>query len=226
MVLVINIISNITEKLESKDNLRKFGVLYEDTNYKTEEQRRRLPQYSIMVFLLRRFLYILIILLLYRFPFLQQSVNIFLHLSVFTYDIVLKPYPISVLGILTIFFDLVLVVMFASLPLYMIFKDQADQIGRIHIYILIATIALSWVIIASMSVRTIYLKFRSPTLAEKIEEIISALHEENVPAIVTKTIPDVPRKLPKILVKKTNNFTFRGNKSRPKYFIQKSATEK
>ena len=217
MVVVINIISRITDNLGSEDNLKKFGVLYQDTNYKNEEQRGNLPQYSIMVFLLRRFLYILTILLFYRTPFIQQCINISIHFFTFIYDIILKPYPISVLGILTIFFDLVLVVIFVSLPLYMIFEDQADQIGRIHIYILIATIALSWVIIACMSVRTIYLKFRRPTLEEKVGQIIAALKEENIsltpamtPGTVMNTLSNVPRKKPVILIKKTNNFIFRG----------------
>ena len=113
------------------------------------------------------------------------------------------------------FFDLVLAIFFSSLPIYMILDDPSESefMGRVHIYILIATIALSWMIILGMSIRTIYLKFKKPTMKEQLEEIISNLNKntkDDGDSPLTKikvkeaSTSGLPKRKPVLWVKKSN----------------------
>ena len=167
IVIILNILSRIGNHLGRESNLQKFGTLYSDTNYNSFEKRQKLSHYDIIVFLLRRYLYVFIILFLFRYPILQQITNISLHFLTFLYDIVIRPFPLGVLGILIYFFDFILMAIFGSLPLYMVFPEKAEQIGRIHIYILIATIVLSWIIIIIMNAKTVYLKIKEAKKKKK-----------------------------------------------------------
>ena len=119
---------------------------------------------------MRRFLYIFIILFLFKWPILQQISNILIHFLTFMYDIILRPFPLGLLGILIYFFDFILMLIFGSLPLYMIYPDYSDQIARIQIYILVGTIALSWIIIIGLNIRTVYRAIRDRGKVKKEEE--------------------------------------------------------
>ena len=167
------------DNLDTEENLQKFGCLYSDTNYKIEEKRRGIPQYTIIIFLLRRFLYILIILFIYRMPNLQQISNVTIHLMVFIYDLHLRPYPFNLIGLLIYSFDFCLAGLFASLPLYMIFPSHSDAIGRIHIYMLIVIFGISWMVIVGLNIRTIYRKFKKPSLKEQVEAIVEECNRKN-----------------------------------------------
>ena len=173
MVIVLNLLSRLGKNLKQEKNINKFGVLYQDTNYQTQENRKRLPQYYIIVFLMRRFLYILIILFIYKYPILQQICNITLHSLTFLYDIIMRPFPLGIIGLLIYFFDFILAIIFGTLPLYMVYINHAEGIGRVHIYILIVAIVLSWIIIICINIRTIYRKFHKRlATVEEIEERI------------------------------------------------------
>ena len=50
----------------------------------------------------------------------------------------------------------------------MIFIDEASQLGRVHIGILIATIGLSWIIIIGVNIRYIYTLYQ--TKAQELRE--------------------------------------------------------
>ena len=212
IVLVLNIISNIGSKLGKEYNIERFGSIYSDTNYQNYENEYRIPQFYIIIFLSRRLLYILIILLCPKIPIAQQALNIYLHTLTFVYDIIMKPYTFStVLGKLIYFLDLITVIIFGTLPLYMSEgKNQADLIGRIHIYILIFTIGISWIIIIVMNIKTLYLTFKTPTMIERVNQIIEDLNTRNA-TIRKSTIIGLPirnrnkkgkRGKPKILVRK------------------------
>ena len=155
--------------------IKRFGVLYIDTNYKKHENRMKLHQYYIMTFLARRLFYVLIILFLWRIPITQQVLNITIHSLIFVYDLLCKPCSTNILGILIYFFDLILVIIFGSLPLYMAYPDYSVTLGRIHVYILIATIALSWIIIVCSNIIAIYHKLKAPTIDEQADQIIAQL---------------------------------------------------
>ena len=134
-----------------------------------------IQRYYIMIFLMRRFLYILIILFIYKYPILQQVCNITLHSLTFLYDIIMRPFPLGIIGLLIYFFDFILAIIFGTLPLYMVYINHAEGIGRVHIYILIVTIAISWLIIICINIRTIYRKFNKPLatageIRERLEE--------------------------------------------------------
>ena len=209
MVAVLNIISRLGKNLKKEKNMKRFGVLYGDTNYQTKEKRQYLPQYYILVFLMRRFLYVLIILFIFKYPILQQACNITLHTLTFIYDIIMRPFPIGVVGMLIYFFDFILVIIFGSLPLYMAFSNYAEDIGRVHIYLLIVTIILSWIIIFCVNIRTIYRKFQRPVIT--VEEITKRIEDEN--RVVEERIAGEqtmrPRR-PRILVQ--NNYYVHGQK--------------
>ena len=160
-VLFLNIISNIGGRLKMKKNIQRFGTFYEHTNYKSLENRKRLPHFYINIFLLRRLLYVLIILFLYEYPLIQQIMNIIIHTLAFLYDLKMHPYPINVLGLLTYFLNFVVAVIFASLPVYLKPRPFNQTLGRIHIYILIATFILSWMIIIGMNIFEIYKKYKN-----------------------------------------------------------------
>ena len=118
-------------------------------------------------------LYIYIYIFIYKYPVLQQICNITLHSLTFLYDIIMRPFPLGIIGMLIYFFDFILAAIFGTLPLYMVYVNQREDIGRIHIYILIATIVLSWMIIICLNIRTIYRKFHKPlATADEIEERI------------------------------------------------------
>ena len=177
IVIVLNILSNLGKNLKKEENLERFGSIYSDTNYNSHIRRRNLAHYYIIVFLMRRFLYVFIILFLFKYPIFQQVSNIILHLLTFLYDIIMCPYPLGILGVLIYFFDFILALIFGSLPLYIAYPNKAEQIGRIHIYILIATIAISWIIIIGINIRTIYVK---------IKEAKAKKEEKNEPTLVDK----------------------------------------
>ena len=171
IALVLNIISNISGQLNRTKIKQKFGCLYADTNYNNEEKKHLLPQFYHLVFLGRRFLYILVILGIYKIPILQQVCNISIHALTFLYDIKLRPYEANILGLLIYCFDFIVLVIFATLPLYMVYPNKAEIIGKVHIYILIATIALSWIIIISINIRVIYNKFKKKSKKKKMVRI-------------------------------------------------------
>ena len=197
------------KKLEEEDNLQRFGCLYADTNYKSHERRRRIPQYIIIIFLLRRFLYILIILFLYKRPTLQQISNVAIHLIVFLYDLLMRPYPFNIIGILIYAFDFCLAGLFGSLPLYMLYPNQSDAIGRIHIYILIVTFGISWTVIIGLNIRTIHRKFRTPSIREQLDAFVEEYNRKNEVNTISEseglghkeqTLRIQPTRQPKMLV--------------------------
>ena len=165
--------------MSNESNLRKFGVLYRETDYKSHTNRLKLNQYYELAFLIRRLGYVLIILLLYKFPIVQQCFNIAIHLTIFLYDIIIKPHGTTVLALMIYLYDFILVIIFGSLPLFMIFVDKAVMFGRIHIYILIGVLILSWIIIVIINIHAIYKKYKKPTQAEIVEGIIAGLTREN-----------------------------------------------
>ena len=211
IVLVLNLISRMGKGLKKEENQQKFGAIYADTNYKKHKERRNMKQYYIIVFLGRRLGYVLIILFLWRMPIVQQCFNIFLHTLTFIYDVLMRPHGITLLGIMIYFYDFILLLFFATLPLYMKFVDNAEFIGRIHIYSLIATLILSWIIIIIVNIRIIYLKFRKPKQSEIIEQIVSQINDESrkdnssiftrVRLQMNKDKPKTPNKKGKILVR-------------------------
>ena len=173
IVFILNLISHLGRDLKEESNIQMFGVLYSDTNYHSHENRKKLSQYYNIIFLLRRLLYILIILFLYKTPIPQQAFNISIHLLIFIYDITLLPYSTGLLGILTYFFDFILVLIFGSLPLYLVYINHAEEIGRIHIYLLVATIAFSWIIIIGVNILTLWKYMQTIRQARKLREQIS-----------------------------------------------------
>ena len=165
--------------LEKEENLQKFGCLYSETNYKSHEKRSRIPQYITIIFLMRRFLFVLVILFIYKEPILQQISNVTIHLIVFIYDMLMRPYPFNLIGILIYSFDFCLAGLFVSLPLYMIFPNHSDAIGRIHIYILIVIFGLSWVVIVGLNARTIYRQFKTPSIREQLDAFVQEYNRKN-----------------------------------------------
>ena len=59
------------------------------------------------------------------------------------------------------------------------FVDEAEMIGRIHIYVLIATIVISWGIIFGINIKAIYERYKKPTMKERLEKIISEIKYPN-----------------------------------------------
>ena len=175
IVFILNLISRLGRNLKSESNIHKFGVIYSDTNYEKHENRRKLNQYYIMVFLMRRLIYILIILFLYKFSTLQQICNISLHLLTFIYDIILKPYSTGLIGLLIYFFDFIITLIFGSLPLYIFYINNADQIGRIHIYVLIVTIALYWSIIIGVNLKAVWGRVKEIREARRVRGELSLI---------------------------------------------------
>ena len=183
IVLVLNIISKLGRELKTERNISRFGTIYEDTNYQKHKNRMRLTQYYLIVFLGRRLLYVLIILLLYEVPIVQQSFNIAIHTFTFIYDITMRPFQFNLLGTLIYFYDLILAIIFGSIPLYMVYPDNADQIGRAHIYLMIVVISISWVTIIGTCIYTIYKKLKGPTTSEIVTEIVQNLRKNERDAI-------------------------------------------
>ena len=187
--IVFNIISGIGRRLSRECNLQRYGSLYSDTNYKSHIQRTRLAQYYIIIYLTRRLLYVLLIIFLYKAPIIQQVCNIALHASTFVYSILMKPYAFNLLGIIIYFFNFMIFLIQASLPLYMIYPDSASHVGRVQIYIITGVIGISWIVIFSMNFKSIYLKYKKPTLNEQIQAI-----EQNIIAHGEKDLPILPHR--------------------------------
>ena len=179
VILVLNLISVLGKDLGKEHNLKKYGAIYSETNYKKHTQRKALNQYYIIIFLMRRLFYVFIILFIYKYPIMQQCFNIGLHTLTFIYDLIMRPYGCTLLGIMIYFYDFILVLIVGSLPLYMKFADHADYIGRIHIYILVSTLILSWLVIIGVNIRVLYLKFRKPTDNEILDQIISEINNSS-----------------------------------------------
>ena len=154
-------------------------MLYSDTNYMTHTNRRKLSQYTAIIFLMRRFLYILIILFTFKVPIFQQVANVSIHILVFICDMAMRPYSFKLLGIMIYIFDFILAVFFGSLPLYMIYPNERDSIGRIHIYILIGTFGIAWGTIVGINIRTIWKKYRQPSIREQLEAYVNDLNKQN-----------------------------------------------
>ena len=161
-----------------------FGSLYADTNYSKLKDRRKLPHFRIIVFLFRRLFYVLIIIFLYKYPKLQQSCNIIIHFLILFYDIMMKPYKVkSVLGLLIYFFDFIAVLIFSTLPVYLTPTTNAETYGKWHIYIIIATIAISWLIIICINVNTVYKaykKYKSEDKERRKRPLVSIYYRHSV----------------------------------------------
>ena len=173
IVIFLNVISNIKYQLKNPEIMKKFGGLYEDTNYSKKSQRIRLAQFYIIIFLLRRLCYALIVIFLAEHQLLQQIMNISIHTMAFLYDIIMKPYSMkTVLGLLIYTFDFIAMIIFASLPMYMNITTYSEQAGRIHIYIIIATCGISWIIIVVIMVLRLCLLYKNYKIAQNTPEVI------------------------------------------------------
>ena len=164
IVLITNIISNLGKTIKNKENIQKFGILYGETNYLKHQGRRQLSQFFINIFLLRRLCYALIILFLTKFPKTQQIINIAIHSITFLYGIIMRPFSMrNILGLLIYFLDFVAFVIFVTLPLYLKPNDNANIIGRFHIYLITVTFALSWIAVICSILQEIYIKYKKPS---------------------------------------------------------------
>ena len=84
----------------------------------------------------------------------------------------MRPYPIkSVIGLLIYTFDFIAMGIFASLPIYMNTTNYAEAAGRIHIYIIIATCVISWLIIIIMMVITLYKQYQKYKINQNTPEV-------------------------------------------------------
>ena len=71
-----------------------------------------------------------------------------------------RPYSLQTLiGVMVYIFDFVALVIFATLPLYFKPNVNADTIGLVHIYLIVITFALSWLVIITKILFQIYQKF-------------------------------------------------------------------
>ena len=128
----------------------------------------------------------------------------------------MRPYSFKLLGIMIYTFDFILAALFGSLPLYMIYPNQRDSIGRIHIYILIGVFAISWGTIVGLNIRMVWKKYKTPSLREQLVAIVDDFNrqnEENIKNIEggderirikynRNSIIIKPKKPPKILVRR------------------------
>ena len=172
IVLFLNVISNIKYELKNPEILRKFGALYEDANYLKRHNRIRLVQFSIIVFLLRRLFYALIVIFLAEHQLVQQIMNIFVHTSTFLYDIIMRPYSMkTILGLLIYTFDFIAMGIFASLPIYMSTTNYAEAAGRIHIYIIVSTCGLAWLIIIIIMGISLYKQYQKYKINQNSPEV-------------------------------------------------------
>ena len=177
IVVFLNVISNIVKNLENPNLVQSLGTLYADTNYLGDTQRIKLAQFHIIVFLLRRLLYALIIIFLYKHPLFQQILNIAIHSLTFGYDLFMKPYSMkTMLGLLIYFFDFIAFAIFASLPVYLTPTSYSEQLGRIHIYIIVATCGISWIVIIFMSILNLYIQYKAYNTEERKRQVHTHTH--------------------------------------------------
>ena len=178
IVLIINILSNISNKLNNESNMQKFGSLYSDTDFVKYESRKKIAHFYIIVFLLRRLFYSWIIIFLYEWPLMQQILNISVHSILLLYDLFMQPYSFKkIIGIMIYSFDFIAVVIFATLPVYLSPNSHAEDIGRFHIYLIVATFVISWITIVAINIINIYQKYTTPP--ESIPDIKN--NENNEP---------------------------------------------
>ena len=84
----------------------------------------------------------------------------------------MKPYSMkTVLGLLSYSFDFIAMAIFASLPIYMNITNYSEQAGRIHIYIIVATCGISWIIIIVMLILGWCLQYKNYKIAQDTPEV-------------------------------------------------------
>ena len=155
--------------MKKEKNIRKFGVLYGETNYLKHKGRKNVSQFFMSIFLLRRLSYTLVILFIYKWPNTQQIVNITVHGVALIYELINRPYSMrTLLGILIYFLDFVAFIIFATLPLYLNPSNNADKIGRFHIYLIVITFGLSWIAVIYEILHELYIRYKKPTERVKI----------------------------------------------------------
>ena len=154
-ILVLHTISRRTYKLTSEVCLRRYGSLYSSTQYNRTES---LCQLYIIFFLMRRLLYIGIIIFLKYSATAQQILNIILHLGMCIWNYKNKPFGTkSRIGILIHSFDYFVFILFAGLPIFFIRMSPSlfAIFGLIYISAICLVILVSWVIIIIDNIKII-----------------------------------------------------------------------
>ena len=84
----------------------------------------------------------------------------------------MRPYSMkTVIGLLIYTFDFIAMGIFASLPVYMNATSYSEQIGRIHIYIIVATCGISWIIIIIMMLIRLCMHYKKDKTNQKSLEV-------------------------------------------------------
>ena len=154
-ILVLHTISRRTYKLTNEVTLRRFGSLYSSTQYNRTES---LCHLYIIFFLIRRLLYIGIIIFLKYNSTSQQILNILLHLEMCIWNYKNKPFGTkSRIGTLIYSFDYFAFILFAGLPIFFIRMSPSlfSIFGLIYISAICLVILISWVVIIIDNVRII-----------------------------------------------------------------------
>ena len=147
----LNLVSIKAGRLTRRMNINYYGALYE--NYKIlRTSRLRLTHFYNYFFLLRRVLFAVVLVFLFKNPLLQQIFNVIIHLGICFINLFQRPFTGKLFGYMVTVFDILTLLCFLTVAFFLVDKETITEydrifLGRIMIIVIAVSIILCWGII-------------------------------------------------------------------------------